>query len=95
MGTDSSGNEERIREVVRTVIENAYLRASIHGTGRQVRDLSASERTTLLEIGEYPVAVDVDFLLTAFRHFATAPEPPHEELVPVEFDSGEQGEREK
>lgn len=93
MGSDQSQSRDRIRPVIQTVIENAYLRAALHGTHKQVKDLSAGERSTLLSLGEYPVDLDVDFLLQAFAHYATAPVAPPEELAPVEFDSGEKDER--
>ena len=61
---------EGIAQNIRTVLENAYLRAAVKPMGRQVVELSASQRETILAPFLQSIEADVRFLRTAFVQFA-------------------------
>jgi hypothetical protein len=95
-GGDPVNVPDGIQEMIRTVVENAYLRAVLAPTKKQVMELSGDERSGALEPFEKSIHLDVELLRSSFVQFAAtaAANQVSErlndvELKPVVFDTAE------
>ncbi len=52
------------------VMENAYLRALLRGTGKQVQGMSSAQRSTALQPFRQAIRADVTYLREAFVYYS-------------------------
>lgn len=59
-----------IQSMIRTVVENAYLRSALLPAKKQIVELTADERAGVLEQFEHAISCDVELLRAAFVQYA-------------------------
>lgn len=73
--------EERLKATYRQVIENAYVRAIAHSTGRKFSEIPPTERGGIAVLFEDAIEIDIRMLVEIGEQYRLlgAPTPPMEE----------------